>query len=312
MRRLCPSIQELQAFEAAARHMSITRAATELCVTQGAVSRQILSLEAWLEVRLFERVKQRLILTQPGRTYLAQVRPSLLALESATVELRTSATAAGLFHLACVPTFGAKWLIPRLPDFKRQHPDITVSFVPYVQGAEFVMGGSIDAAIRFGEGIWPNAQADYLTGRELLAVAAPSMAQKIQGAQDVAKCPLLHHSSVPHAWEDWRMAAGIADMESYAGARFDQFSLLIEAVIAELGVALVPACLISEELGSGKMQAISGNTIEGWKGYYLCYPEERQHLPALLAFRAWLLRQANESHELKRIRVHNARKSRRV
>jgi LysR family glycine cleavage system transcriptional activator len=91
MRRLCPSIQELQAFEAAARHMSITRAATELCVTQGAVSRQILSLEAWLEVRLFERVKQRLILTQPGRTYLAQVRPSLLALESATVELRTSA-----------------------------------------------------------------------------------------------------------------------------------------------------------------------------------------------------------------------------
>jgi DNA-binding transcriptional LysR family regulator len=88
--------------------------------------------------------------------------------------------------------------------------------------------------------------------------------------------------------------------------------LLIEAVIAELGVALVPACLISEELGSGKMQAISGNTIEGWKGYYLCYPEERQHLPALLAFRAWLLRQANESHELKRIRVQNGRKSRRV
>lgn len=310
MRRLCPSIQELQAFEAAVRHMSITRAATELCVTQGAVSRQIRSLEDWLGVHLFERVKQRLVLTQAGRSYLARVRPSLLALESATVELRTSASATGLFHLACVPTFGATWLIPRLPDFKRQHPDITVSFVPYVRGADFVMGGSIDAAIRFGEGIWPNAHADYLTGRELLAVAAPSMAQKIQRVQDVSHYPLLHHASVPHAWEDWRVAAGISDMESYAGARFDQFSLLIEAVIAELGVALVPACLISDELSSGKIQSISGNTIEGWKGYYLCYPEERQHLPALLAFRAWLLRQANESHHIKCIHAQNVRKSR--
>ena len=93
------------------------------------------------------------------------------------------------------------------------------------------------------------------------------------------------------------MASGLAEMKSYAGARFDQFSLLIEAVIAQLGVALVPACLISSELLSGKVQAISGNTIEGWKGYYLCYPEERQHLPALMAFREWLIRQVDECRD---------------
>ena len=293
MRRVCPSIQELQAFEAAARHLSMTRAATELCVTQGAVSRQILSLEDWLGICLFERVKQRLVLTQAGHTYLAQIRPSLQALERATIELRASATAAAVLTLACVPTFGAKWLIPRLPDFRRKHPDITVSFVPYAQSGDFIVGGSVDVAIRFGEGVWPHAIVDYLTGRELLAVAAPAIAQKIRHAQDVAAWPLLHHTSVPHAWEDWRMASGLAEMKSYAGARFDQFSLLIEAVIAQLGVALVPACLISSELLSGKVQAISGNTIEGWKGSYLCYPEDRQHLPALIAFRQWLISQVD-------------------
>ncbi len=297
MRRVCPSIQELQAFEAAARHMSITRAATELCVTQGAVSRQILSLEDWLGIPLFERVKQRLVLTQAGHTYLARIRPSLFALETATIELRTSATTAGVLTLACVPTFGAKWLIPRLPDFKRKHPNITVSFVPYAQNGEFILGGSVDVAIRFGEGVWPNAIVDYLTGRELLAVAAPAIAQKIRHAKDVAAWPLLHHTSVPHAWEDWRVSAGLDEMKSYAGARFDQFSLLIEAVIAQLGVALVPACLISNELLSGKVQAISGNTIEGWKGYYLCYPEERQHLPAVMAFREWLISQVSECQD---------------
>ena len=91
MRRTCPSVQELKAFEAAARHMSVTRAAAELCVTQGAVSRQILNLENWLGIALFERVKQRLVLTQAGQTYLAQIRPSLLALETATIEYRPSA-----------------------------------------------------------------------------------------------------------------------------------------------------------------------------------------------------------------------------
>lgn len=298
VRRVCPSVQELKAFEATARHMSVTRAATELCVTQGAVSRQILNLENWLGIALFERVKQRLVLTQAGQTYLAQIRPSLLALETATIELRASAGASGVLNLACVPTFGAKWLIPRLPDFKRLHPDISVSFVPYAQSGDFVVGGAVDGAIRFGEGIWANTLVDYLTGRELLAVAAPAIAQEIRRARDVANWPLLHHTSVPHAWEDWRVAAGLAEMESYAGARFDQFSLLIEAVIAELGVALVPECLIRSELLSGKMQALSGNTIEGWKGYYLCFPEERQHVPALMAFRAWLLSQVNKPQDL--------------
>ena len=297
MRRVCPSIQELQAFEAAARHMSITRAATELCVTQGAVSRQILSLEDWLGIPLFERVKQRLVLTQAGHTYLSGIRPSLFALESATIELRASATATGVLTLACVPTFGAKWLIPRLPDFKRKHPDITVSFVPYAQSGDFILGGTVDVAIRFGEGVWPNAVVDYLTGRELLAVAAPAISQKIRQAQDVADWPLLHHTSVPHAWENWRVAAGLEELKSYVGARFDQFSLLIEAVIAELGIALVPACLIGSELLSGKVQAISGSTIEGWKGYYLCYPEERQHLPTVMAFREWLISQVGECQD---------------
>ena len=293
MRRLCPSINELKAFEAVARHVSITHAAGELCVTQGAVSRQILSLEDWLGVKLFERIKQRMVLTDTGRAYLAKVRPSLAALEAATVELRAQRGTGGVFTLACAPTFGARWLIPRLPALNRIHPDITLSFAPYAQSPEFLTGGGPDAAIRFGEGVWPNEVADYVTGRELVVIAAPSVAKALRKPADVARHPLLHHTSVPHAWEDWRAAMDVAKLDTYAGPRFDQYSLLIQAVVAGLGVALVPECLVREELASGKVRAVYSNTIKGWKGYYLCYPEDRQHLPALVAFRSWLLGQAS-------------------
>lgn len=293
MRRLCPSINELMAFEATARHGSITRAAMELCVTQGAVSRQILGIEEWLGVKLFERIKQRLVLTDTGRSYLAKVRPSLDALEAATVELRAHRGAGGMFTLACVPTFGAKWLIPRLPAFMQRHPDINLSFVPYAQSAEFLTSGGPDAAIRFGEGVWPNTVAEYVAGRELLAIAAPGIAQAIRQPDNVAEHTLLHHTSVPHAWEDWRAATGIARLETYVGPRFDQYSVLIQGAIAGLGVALVPECLVRDELASGVVRAVFSNTIKGWKGYYLCYPDDRQHLSSLVEFRNWLLEQAN-------------------
>ena len=124
MRRLCPSIQELQAFETTARYMNVTRAASELCVSQGAISRQILNLEEWLGVPLFERIKQRLVLTEAGRSYLKNIRPSLSKLEAATIELRAHRGSGGVFNLACAPTFGAKWLIPRLASFLKQQPEI--------------------------------------------------------------------------------------------------------------------------------------------------------------------------------------------
>ncbi|GAB4398792.1 MAG: transcriptional regulator GcvA [Rhodoferax sp.] len=291
MRRICPSIQELQAFDAVARHLNMTHAAEELCVTQGAVSKHILRLEEWLGVRLFERVKQRLVLTPPAKTYLALIRPSLAALEAASLKLRTAGQDQATLQLACVPTFCAKWLLPRLPTFLQTHPEVKISFTPF--SSAFGQGPADDAlvTIRYGEGVWAHTCADYLTGRNLLLVGAPQIAGQIRDPQDLKHCGLLHHTSLPHVWENWRRANGDLPMNAYAGMRFEQFSLLIEAAVAGLGVALVPACLIQPEIADGRLATVSNSTIDGWKGYYLCYPPDMQHRHDLAALRDWMLEQ---------------------
>ena len=137
MRRFCPSLTDLQAFEVAARHSSFTRAAQELCVTQGAVSKQVKHLEAFVGVELFLRIRQGLVLTEAGRAYLAKIQAGLGQIEAATVELIAHQGRGGTLNLTCMPTFGARWLIPRLTAFMRQRPDIHVEFLPHRQGYDF-------------------------------------------------------------------------------------------------------------------------------------------------------------------------------
>src|SRR5437868_1417062 len=232
MRRLCPSMTELQAFEAAARHNSFTVAARELHVTQGAVSKQVRSLEAFLGVELFERVRQRLVLTDAGRRYLERIRPSLNEIEAATVELIASQGGGGTLHIASMPTLGAKWLIPRLPQFFEKHPEVKLEFVPHAQGYDFSQP-DLDAAIRFGDGVWPGSLADYMTGREVLPVCRPALLAREPGGvvrtpAGLLRYPLLHHTTVPEAWSEWLGALGVSTRKGWSGARFDQFSLLTQ------------------------------------------------------------------------------------
>ena len=132
-----PILTDLQAFEVAARHSSFTRAAQELCVTQGAVSKQVKHLEAFVGVELFLRIRQGLVLTEAGRAYLAKIQAGLGQIEAATVELIAHQGRGGTLNLTCMPTFGARWLIPRLTAFMRQRPDIHVEFLPHRQGYDF-------------------------------------------------------------------------------------------------------------------------------------------------------------------------------
>lgn len=293
MRRLYPSTLELLTFDTTARHLSMSRAADELCVTQGAVSRQIQQLEHWLGVRLFERVRQRLVLTDIGRTYLEQIRPSLAALEQATLALRHRRPEQG-FTLSCSPTFGARWLIPRLPDFSKVHPDISFTFCPYGQTRD-----AVDLSIRYGEGVWPGMTADYLGGKELSVVFAARLGH-LTTPGEILKHQLLHHASLPHAWEQWQAANGFSGEAPYAGPRFEQFSILIEAVIAGLGVGLVPTCLIERELRLGEVETLPSVTPPSWKGYYVTLPDAvPRHEPAA-RFRLWLLQQAQADRKLSR------------
>ncbi|KAA0179642.1 MULTISPECIES: transcriptional regulator GcvA [Cupriavidus] len=293
MRRLCPSLTGLQAFEAAARHLSFTLAARELHVTQGAVSKQVRQLESSLGVDLFERVRQRLLLTDAGRRYLERIRPSLQEIEAATVELVASQGRGGTLHIASMPTLGAKWLIPRLPQFFERHPEVTLEFVPHAQGYDFSQP-DLDAAIRFGDGVWPGSLADYMTGREVLPVCRPGLlANEPNGVaaspQALLNYPLLHHTTVPEAWSDWLGELGVTTREAWSGPRFDQFSLLTQAALSGLGIALIPRCLIEQELASGALVVAHPARVLSKKGYYLCYPEQKQHLPALQTFRQWLM-----------------------
>ncbi|KWR90282.1 LysR substrate-binding domain-containing protein [Cupriavidus sp. IDO] len=297
MRRLCPSLTELQAFEAAARHNSFTVAARELHVTQGAVSKQVRSLEAFLGVDLFERVRQRLLLTAAGERYLERIRPSLNEIEAATVELIARQGRGGILHIASMPTLGAKWLIPRLPQFFARYPDVTLEFVPHAQGYDF-SEPDLDAAIRFGDGVWPGSLADYMTGREVLPVCRPGLLDDepdgvARAPATLLRYPLLHHTTVPEAWPDWFSELGVSTRKAWSGARFDQFSLLTQAALSGLGIALIPRCLIEAELASGALMVAHPARVPSKKGYYLCYPEQKQHLPALRIFREWVMEGAD-------------------
>jgi len=298
MKRVSPTISGLQAFEASARHLSFTRAATELCITQSAMSRQIANIEDYLGIELFQRVRKRIVLTEAGRTYLAKIRPALKQLETATIEMLANRGRGGVLNIASLPTIGAKWLIPRLPKFNAAHPEILLNFVPHTRSYDFSLP-ELDAAIRFGEGAWPGAVSDYITGRAVQAICHPDLMHgktTLREPADLARHTLLQHTSVPNAWQDWFAAIGIAHINGLIGPRFDQFSVLIQAAAAGLGIGLVPRCLVLEELAAGRVVAPFDLAVEARQGYFLCYPEDKRHLPALLAFRGWLLEEAERTN----------------
>lgn len=290
MKRLQPPIHLLRAFTTTARFGSVSRACEALHLSQSAVSKQISELEQLTGVLLFERIRQRLTLTPAGVRYEAAVRPVLAQLEAATLELITSGDGGGALHLSTLPTFGAKWLIPRLPAFQRQHPQIELHYVPYAQGYDF-QREDLDCAILFGNGRWPGARADYLTGREVVLIAPPGLPAQppLRQAQDITGFTLLQHVSVPHAWTHWCAAHGVSGVNTLMGPQLDQYHSLIRAVRAGMGLALVPHCLVQDDIAAGLVATPLDDGYRDEMGYYLCYPESRRHLEPLIGFRQWLL-----------------------
>lgn len=290
MKRLQPPIHLLKAFTATARFGSVSRACEALHLTQSAVSKQISELEQMTGVLLFERVRQRLTLTPAGVRYEAAIRPLLAQLEAATLDLITSGDGGGALHLSTLPTFGAKWLIPRLPEFQKAQPLIALNFVPYLQGYDF-QRADLDCSILFGRGNWPGAVADYLTGRDVVLIAPPAAPRqpRLRKAQDIAGFTLLQHVSVPHAWSHWCEAHGVSGVNALVGPQLDQFHSLIRAVMAGMGLALVPHCLVQDDIAAGLVSAPLKDGYMDEMGYYLCYPESRLHLKPLASFRQWLL-----------------------
>lgn len=289
LRKLHPPIHLLRAFVMTARHSSISRAAEALHLTQSAVSKQILELEGSLGLSLFERVRKRLVLTPAGVRYEAAVRVLLAQLEAATLDVITSGDGGGALHISCLPTFAAKWLIPRLPDFQKKHPQIALHFVPFAQGYTFDRA-DLDCSILFGRGHWPGAVAEYITGREVMLIAPPAPAKKpwLKKPQDIVKFPLLQHATVPQAWAHWCEAHGVNGVNPLHGPQLDQFHSLIRAVMAGMGLALVPRCLVQDDVAAALVSAPLDDGYLDDSGYYLCHPESKTQLAPLVSFTTWL------------------------
>jgi len=296
LRRLNPPVHLLRAFSTVVRFGGVSRAAEALHLTQSAVSKQVQELEKWVGVTLFERNRKRLTLTPAGERYERAVRALLSQLEAATLELITSDDRSGALYLSVLPTFGAKWLIPRLPQFQQREPQVTLHFVPYVHGYDFE-SPTLDCSILFGDGHWPGARAHYLVGQQVALIAPPNGspgAPVLRQPGDLMACTRLRHVTIPDAWAQWSQAHGVSGMRALDGPQFDQFQSIIRAVMAGMGVALVPRCLVQDEIASGMVtEPLPGYTSH--LGYYFCYPEGRAHHGALVSLRDWLLESAAQS-----------------
>lgn len=284
-----PPVGDLLAFEAAARHASISRAAEELHLTQSAVSRQIRQLEALLGMALFHRIRQRVVLTDAGRVYAADVRAALQQLTAATQKAMAYSDGDGLLNLAVLPTFGTRWLIPRLGDFAAQHPQVTVNIAARSEPFDFAQQ-PLDAAIHFGAPHWAGAVCEYLMHEEVVALCSPGYQQQhgITQVQDLANAVLLQQTTRPTQWADWFDQLGADGVHALRGPRFEQFAMIAQAAVSGLGAALLPRFLVEAEIASGALVQLFAQALNSSDAYYLVYPESRAQAPLVRAFRDWI------------------------
>ena len=294
MRIQSPSLSELHAFATAARLGSYSRAADELAVTQGAISRAIARLEDHLGQALFAREGRRSVLTPAGADYLAAIAPAIGAIEAASVAVRSRRPAQGL-RVSVAPTLFSHWLIPRLPDFRARHPEVTLSFAPY-QRDDALTAPDIDAWIRVGQPEWPpGIAADYLVGRDVVPVCRPADLegpQAIRTPADLLAHPLLCHTHYPDNWQRWLAGVGCAHGPLQPAADLETVALLLQAVAAGLGVAVLQRSLLAPDIAAGRVAIAIDQPVSLNRGYFLCQPSARPLNPALQVWREWVLRQA--------------------
>lgn len=290
MKKICPSITELQAFEASARHSSFTKAATELFVTQGAVSRQVASLETYLGTPLFMRQNNRLVLTDAGAYYLEQTQDALRILVDASAHIASGRGQKQNVNISVPPTLASHMLLPLLTDFYRRHPSIRVHFVPYEHHHNFAESEHLDVAIQFGEGEWPGAVAHYLIGREQAVVCTREYADQwgLEEAGRYRDATLLQHFNVPHAWVQWFQARKLPTGTAHLGPRFGQYDLIIAAAKLGFGVALVPRCLVADTLREHTLVEPLKTPELSRQGYFLCVRKARSNVKAVSTFVDWM------------------------
>lgn len=290
MRRL-PPLNALRAFEAAARHLSFTRAAGELNVTQAAVSHQIRALEERLGRKLFRRVGRNLFLTDAAQIYLADLRAAFDRIDEATRRLEAR-DRGGVLNATVLPSFAAMWLLPRLGRFRLAHPDIDVRLSSDSEMVDFARS-DFDIGVRTGRGRWPGLRAHLILTERLTVVCSPELARSLglREPRDLAKATLLHDEP-RERWALWFRALGIEDVDPWRGPGFSHSNMVIQAAIAGQGVAVVGETLATDELKAGRLVRPFPETLPTDYSYYLVYLDAAAERPKIVAFREWILAEA--------------------
>ena len=295
-RKYLPSISSLRALEALDRLGSATAVAEELHQTQSAISRQLKGLEEQLGLSLFVRKNRRLMLTPDARGYAGEVRKALGQIAQASMKLSLNPVG-GSVNLAILPTFGMRWLVPRLAEFTQLYPEVTVNFSTRLEPFNFATE-AFDAAIHFGQPNWPGTQSLRLKSDRVIPVCGPELlaSLSVDGPHDLLRLPLLHIATRPEGWAAWFQAQGVA-AEQVTGTVHDQFSTILQAALHGLGVALVPDYLVEPDLAAGRLVSAWGGPVESAGAYHLVWPEEKSQDQALMKFRDWLAGQAEAEED---------------
>jgi DNA-binding transcriptional LysR family regulator len=290
MRRGVPSLSALQAFEAAARHESFSKAAAELSQTHGAVCKKVNELEAHLGITLFERVRQRLVLSAAGAEYARRIRVHLDQIRRDTLELVRQQSEVKI-QLAVGVTFASQWLIPRLHDFYALNPDLQLHIMGRDQPT-FFDNSSFDAAIYFAQSLWPAMPGQPLVNDDrILAVCAPALIGKRDSltSEAISALPWIHTRDLPRAWLAWSETACSKVIEpSSSNQHYDMFIMAINAALSGLGVALLPRILIERELRSGALIQLHPHSIPNPETVYYSFPEQKRDWEPLKRFDQWL------------------------
>lgn len=294
MRTHTPSLSCLLAFEASARHCSFTRAADDLCVTQGAISKLIKTLEEELGTLLFVRDGKRLRPTPAADVYLRRIQPLLLKLEAASIELKAGGRSSGRLNLAVLPSIAAKWLMPRYSDFSARHPDIILNLTTHLSPFNFHME-DIDAAIHFGpKSSWGGAEMEFLLQDAVVPICSPDFMSRYGPFDDPRKMldyTFLHLASRTNSWRFWFGSLGIETDRIMSGPVFEHYLMIIQVVTAGLGIGLAPFFLVEDDIAQGRLAVPYHHLASEDLSYHLVYPSEKIDYRPLLAFRSWLVDQ---------------------
>jgi LysR family transcriptional regulator, glycine cleavage system transcriptional activator len=307
-----PPLRAIRYFEAAARHLSITKAAQELHVTHCAISHQIKGLEEWLGILLLSRLKRRIALTDAGQAYVPYVRSVREALDRLASGTRWLRDIEGVRSLtvSVSPSFAARWLVPRLGSFHRSHPEIEFRIVATQRLIDFDRE-DVDIAIRHGSGTWPGLRADLLIAERFVPVCTPRLlrtGKSPKKPEDVVHHTLLYDMNWPDLWPRWFEAAGLRLSRRQRRLSFSNSDLMLQAALDGVGVALAQIALAGDDLAAGRLAKPFDMELTGSDGYFVVSPVGRaDNLPAA-AFREWLFAEMEQGSIVGRALAANSRR----